>query len=332
MSRLLLFFISTLLYFTSTSLALFPTEVPLSRGFVKSVFSSKEHHADIKLSREEKASHIAKFCQKLQIKFKEFTWKESPCGGLPWRADLKSPKGNPLVYLVFGKGRQTTLIFGGVHPDEVTPVHLSFRFARHLYHNPEIYEGKGLKVVVAPLVNPDGFIKKRVTRVNSRGIDVNRNFFTLDWYEKSLGSWRRRGNRARYFPGFFPNTEVETIFQVEMIDTYKPSKILSIHAPLGFYDYDGPGDQVFLKGPRYKNVHKAKILLYKVAEKSRNYKVVDYSFYPGSLGNFAGNERGIPTLTLELETTNPRNVNNYWDKFLPGFIQSVEFNYTQKSF
>ena len=29
---------------------------------------------------------------------------------------------------------------------------------------------------------------------------------------------------------------------IKMIDQLKPDKILSIHAPLGFLDYDGPGD------------------------------------------------------------------------------------------
>ena len=53
--------------------------------------------------------------------------------------------------------------------------------------------------------------------------------------------------------------------------------------------------------------------------------MVDYSFYPGSLGNFAGNERDIPTITLELETTDPKKIDEYWKKFLPGLMQSVKY-------
>jgi hypothetical protein len=64
---------------------------------------------------------------------------------------------------------------------------------------------------------------------------------------------------------------------------------------------------------------------------SKNYKVVDYSFYPGSLGNYAGNERGIPTITLELETINPNKTQEYWDRFSPGLIQAVKFPFINQS-
>ncbi len=45
-------------------------------------------------------------------------------------------------------------------------------------------------------------------------------------------------------------------------------------------------------------------------------------FFPGSLGNYAGQERGIPTFTLELPTANPNKAFEYWEKFKSG-IQTV---------
>ena len=37
-----------------------------------------------------------------------------------------------------------------------------------------------------------------------------------------------------------------------------------------------------------------------MSKKASGYKITDYPFFTGSLGNYAGNERQIPTYTLEL--------------------------------
>ena len=300
-----------------------PTELPLERGFAKIPFVSPYNIEKYVIPENEEQSSINQLCQNVDKMFRRFRWKKSPCGSVKWHADIKTKEGHPIIYASYGEGRDTTLFLGGVHPDELTPINLSFRFAQHLHDNPELYRKHGIKVVVAPLVNPDGFLQKYPSRSN-RVVDVNRNFFTIDWYDKALNAWKkRRGGLTRYFPGYFPNTEIETFFQIKLIDKYKPDKIFSVHAPLGFLDYDGPGDQKSNHlSPKEKT---AKQFVYAVAKKTRNYRVVDYSFYPGSLGNYAGNERNLPTITLELKTTNPNKVDEYWMKFLPGFLQSMHY-------
>ena len=79
-----------------------------------------------------------------------------------------------------------------------------------------------------------------------------------------------------------------------------------------------------------KQRKKQRVLQRPWQKKSKNYRLVDYSFYPGSLGNFAGSERHIPTITLELETTNPKLVDKYWKQFLPALIHSIEYPYKNK--
>ncbi|MBI2602542.1 MAG: hypothetical protein HYW48_05750 [Deltaproteobacteria bacterium] len=312
----------------SPSLAFILSPIPLERGFAKIPFVSADKLASFEIPPENQQRMIETLCSQLHERFRTYSWQQPPCEGVSWNAHFQTGQQHPLLYASFGEGKETTLILSGVHPDEITPIHLAFRFARHLKRTPEIFEGNGIRIVVAPLVNPDGFLLEHPTRTNAHGIDVNRNFLTRDWYEKALGSWVGKNDaRGRYFPGYFPNTEIETFFQVWLIQNFQPSKILSIHAPLGFYDYDGPGDEH--TEPLTPGAEKGKQLVRKVAEKSRNYRIVDYSFYPGSLGNFAGNERKVPTLTLELETTNPSRVEDYWQKFLPGFIHSVQFPYLQ---
>ena len=61
----------------------------------------------------------------------------------------------------------------------------------------------------------------------------------------------------------------------------------------------------------------------------KHYKLVNFSIYPGSLGNYYGNERNIPTLTIELKTENPKDVNKHWKSFLPVLLKAgtYQFNY-----
>jgi protein MpaA len=270
---------------------------------------------------------IKSYCDRLKSEFAKFEWDKDPCGEIEWQADLKSQSGHPLIYAAFGTGKETTLLLGGVHPDELTPIPIAFRMARYLRDNSHIWkDASRRRIIVAPLVNPDGFMRNIPSRTNANGVDVNRNFLTLDWYATAKELWRARQRNPKHFPGYFPNTEVETIFQIHLIDRFAPDKIMSIHAPLGFLDYDGPGDNKPVL--QSKTEREAKQLVQSISEKSRNYRVVDYRFYPGSLGNYAGNERQIPTVTLELETTNPKKVEEYWKQFLPGILQSIDYPFT----
>ncbi|MES2744567.1 MAG: M14 family zinc carboxypeptidase [Bdellovibrionota bacterium] len=296
----------------------------LGRAFITSSSISQETLESFRLSEKAEPEAVKDLCKRLGDRFKDFAWESDPCGKLPWRATLSTVRKNPLLFMVFGTGTDSTLILSAVHPDELTPIPMGFRLAKHLHEHPELIS-RDQQVVIAPLVNPDGFlIPKNPTRTNARGVDTNRNFFTLDWYEKSLSWWKTlKMKKLSHFPGHFPNSEVETVFQVRLIDEFQPDKILSIHAPLGFIDYDGPGDQ---KPQAMTEAEKqAKYLAAAISKKSNNYRVVDYSFYPGSLGNFAGNERHIPTITLELATTDARKVNSYWDQFLPGLLQAISY-------
>jgi protein MpaA len=315
---------------TSTCFAIKLTPLPLLRGYLKIKAVSEFDLSTYSIPKEQQKKAIEDFCNKLRKEFKRYSWEQAPCNEVEWQSDLKTELGHPLLYTSFGTGSNTTLILGGVHPDELTPIPLAFRLARHLKNNPLIYKDKEIHVIIAPLVNPDGFLKQYPTRTNASEVDLNRNFLTLDWYTEALQKWSlQKKPSRRFFPGYFPNSEIETLFQNRLLDRYQVGKILSIHAPLGFYDYDGPGDN--LTKPLHPFEEKAKFLVRKVSEKSKNYRIVDYSVYPGSLGNFAGKQRRVPTLTLELETTNPKLVDVYWEKFLPGFLQSIQFDYTLKT-
>ena len=297
----------------------------LDSGFTKIQMATPEKLKSRVIPVNKRSEMIGHTCSVVGQIFKQkYKWEEKPCGNVDWQATLKSNNDHPLLYAEFGAGNQVTLILGGVHPDELTPIPITFRLARHLKAHPEIYTGKGIKIIIAPLVNPDGFLRNVAARTNANGVDLNRNFFTQDWYELSKKRWQQNRQRnLRLFPGYFPNSEVETLFQISLIDRYQPLKIISLHAPLRFLDYDGPGDRELYKLSETERT--AKQLVHEISSKSKNYRVVDYSFYPGSLGNYAGYERKIPTITLELGTTDPSKLGAHWEQFLPGLLQSIRY-------
>ncbi|MEY2988117.1 MAG: hypothetical protein RJB13_1638, partial [Pseudomonadota bacterium] len=260
-------------------------------------------------------------------------WRKSPCSSIPWTFDRVTEQGYPLIYwdysgLNWGRGDappdESTLVLGGVHSDELTPINLAFRFAEALYRDPGLFAQH--RVVVAPLVNPDGFFMFPARRTNANGVDLNRNFATRDWWANATAWWKkRRRSDPRHFPGAAPETEQGTRFQVDLMSRFQPDKVVSIHAPLGFLDYDGPGDNKRKNLSEFEK--KARDLAYIVSRNSNNYRVLDFAFYPGSLGNYAGNERHVPTVTLELSSTNPRFADKYWREFFPGLRAAVKYEF-----
>lgn len=284
-------------------------------------------HSDLKTSDESLkitflkrpllTPNLSKYFDQVHRKFDQYNWPRLPIEKLPWRYVRRSHFGFPIAWLHFGpevlertqeerKELKTTLVLCTVHPDEITPTKFCFDLIFSL-------EGMSLPknhvIVIAPIVTPDGFFIPKPTRTNARGVDVNRNFPTKDWNADALRLWRTkyRSSKRRY-PGKKPLSEQETIFQVNLIKLYKPDKILSVHAPLTLIDYDGPT----LEHERGQSGNQ---LLKKMSELAGNYKVKDYPFFPGSLGNWAGHELNIPTFTIELPNSDWNKTDRYFDLF-----------------
>lgn len=261
---------------------------------------------------------LKNFCPKLQKKFNDYKWGDSQCEKLNWNHVRSSNLGTPLVWLTFGDenntlNQNTTLILCGVHGDEITPVKFCWDLIKELQSNHSFADKM---VVVAPLVAPDSFIINRPTRTNGRGVDVNRNFPTMDWQADAHKRWKQVKDK-RKFPGHKAASEQETIFQMNLIKRYKPNKVISVHAPLTLLDYDGPALTSDDGRP-------AKALLEQMSEKSAGYKVSNYPIFPGSLGNWAGKENHIPTYTLELPNTNPQETDKFWAMFKDALTTAME--------
>lgn len=166
---------------------------------------------------------------------------------------------------------KTILIIGVFHGDEPQG-----KFLIENYLEKSNIEQKN-KLLFIPCLNPDGMALN--TRQNANKVDLNRNFPTKNW---------ALGEIDEYFGGDSPASEIETNFVIEIIEQYSPDVILTLHAPYMVVNFDGPAE--------------------KIAEdisKIINYPTNNDIGYPtpGSFGNFAGVEKNIPTVTLELDET-----------------------------
>jgi len=262
---------------------------------------------------------VASWCAEVSRAVQSLGWKVDPCAGVHWQVGGKSVQGRALVFADLGdvRAKNTTLIFSTIHGDEVTPLYVGLQIAHWIKeHQGQLHD---TRVILAPLVNPDGFFHIPRTRMNARGVDVNRNFPTRDWKTMAHKAWKKKHHSdPRRFPGNVAASEPETQFQQELIRRFRPQKIMGIHSPLNFLDYDGPSALSLAKFPSEYVQQCLKL--------RTRLKAITTGYFPGSLGNYAGQERGIPTLTLELPSADARKAVKYWQTFSQGIKTMIEFS------
>lgn len=181
-------------------------------------------------------------------------------------ADLADKKAVPM----------RVLLLGGIHGDELTSSSIVFQWMRWL-QGPQ---ARQMHWKVVPVMNPDGMLASKPQRVNANGVDLNRNFPTPGWERDAKHYWTRTtGSDPRRFPGHEPLSEPETRWLNEEMERFQPDVIISVHAPFGVLDLDGPA-----KAPRrFGRLHYSRV-----------------GVYPGSLGNYGGIHKNVPVITIEL--------------------------------
>lgn len=177
---------------------------------------------------------------------------------------------NKKIRLYGGKKNNHTLVIGVFHGDEPQGKFLIEKYISENLDSPLLF---------VPCLNPDGMAENK--RTNANGIDLNRNFPTENWEYTA---------RDEFFGGERPASEIETKFVMEVIEEYKPTLILTLHAPFKVVNYDGDAKEISKKI--------SKIIKYPVEEN------IGYPT-PGSFGTYAGVEKKIPAITLELDETCP---------------------------
>ena len=168
------------------------------------------------------------------------------------------------------------LLLGGIHGDELTASAVVFKWLQWA----QIPLAQEFMWEVVPVTNPDGLLAQKPTRVNAHGVDLNRNFPTPGWQQEAPRYWARvTASDPRRFPGTGPLSEPETRWVNDEIDRFRPDVIVSVHAPFGVLDFDGPAP---------------------VPERFGRLLFNQVGVYPGSLGNYSGRNRHIPVITIEL--------------------------------
>ena len=139
-----------------------------------------------------------------------------------------------------------------------------------------------------PCLNPDGM--QLGQRTNANGVDLNRNFPTKNWGENLGDNATCDDEKSAYYGGISAGSEIETKFLINIIQEFNPKTILTLHAPYKVVNYDGPAKEL---------AEKISTIINYPVEASIGYPT------PGSFGTYAGVERQISTITLELDEICP---------------------------
>ncbi len=189
----------------------------------------------------------------------------------------RSVQGQPLYTqdLPKANAKMRVLVVGGIHGDELSSASLAMHWLQLAKEIPADAHWRFI-----PLLNPDGLLMSPARRTNANGVDLNRNFPTPNWEREAKIYWEQKVKRdPRRWPGPTPLSEPESKFLHDEMERFKPHLIVSIHAPYGVLDFDGPTTPPAKLGRLYLD---------------------QVGIFPGSLGNYGGVHKGMPVVTIEL--------------------------------
>jgi len=182
--------------------------------------------------------------------------------------------GLPIWSFCFGSNTgKTALVLGGVHGNEPEGCVLAHRLCEELSKGSSF----SFQTCVIPEFNPEGVFAG--SRVNSSGVDLNRNLPTKDWKPEAFD--------PKYPPGPSANSEPENQALVKWLDIHRPIFVFSLHS---FHRY-------------MLNVNGECLPVAEAIGEVNGYPIEESIGYPtpGCLGTYAGLERNFPTITYEIE-------------------------------
>lgn len=186
------------------------------------------------------------------------------------------------------QSKRPILLFGGVHGDEPEGVRLAQETLNALTTWSASLEL--VPWIVIPCLNVDGF--RAQTRVNGRGVDLNRNYPSKDWTPVA--------DKPRYWPGPSAMSEPEVSGVVELIDLVDPRLIVHCHSwePC----IVATGERAQIDGARLAT--------------SSGYRLTPEIGYPtpGSLSRYGWHDRKIPVICIE-EQENLKDLSTIWPRF-----------------
>lgn len=146
-----------------------------------------------------------------------------------------SEKGRPIVAYQIGDGDNCFFLFGGIHGNEKATTDLLNRFLDEVLADPGLVS-PSKKLLIAPLVNPDGYYD-RVDNLNANGVNLNRNFETMDW-EPYQDSGTYAGNT--------PFSEAESRVIKKLVEDCQPVAMLAFHSQGALISPESNGESIQL--------------------------------------------------------------------------------------
>jgi protein MpaA len=191
-----------------------------------------------------------------------------------------SHQNRPIEYQQWGFGPTRVLVLATMHGDEPAGTPLVEHMLEHLAHE-EFRLASRLTLTIVPVVNPDGLAAG--TRGNAADIDLNRDYPAAN---------SRRVMRLE-------DVQPETRAMIDLVERFRPQRIVSIHQPIACIDWDGPARELAVSMAACCELPMRRL-----------------GARPGSLGSWAGVEKGIPVVTLELPAGAEReSAGSLWERY-----------------
>lgn len=215
------------------------------------------------------------------------------CSGADdWQVIASSWQGRPIRLCEMGNGPRKVLFIGGIHGDEPEGAYSTAQL-------PTAFTDAGLGDAVSLTIiddaNPDG--RAAHTRGNARGVDVNRNFPASNFDANNPEN------------GGTPLSQPESKAVVETINAVLPGLVIVFHSwrDANFLNFDGPAREL---AERFSATSGLPI------RESQSFAAT-----PGSLGSYAGRDRGMPVLTIEVRKgSDPEEV---WEQLRKAIVQAI---------
>jgi protein MpaA len=192
------------------------------------------------------------------------------------------------------RGKRPIILMGGIHGDEPEGVRLAQDTLDWLKGWLKTQPRSSVSPWVAiPCLNVDGFARR--TRVNGRGVDLNRNYPSQDWSSAF--------EKERYFPGPAAGSEPEIQGVVELMRDLRPR--LMIHCHSWEPCIVGTGASAQKDSQRLA--------------KSSGYEAREEIGYPtpGSLSRYGWHDHKIPVICIE-EQEGLTDLSTIWPRFSAG--------------
>lgn len=196
-----------------------------------------------------------------------------------------SSQGRAINAYHFGDSGPSVLYTGAIHGNEVSTKYLMDRWIQDLDANPgKIPAGK--RVIVVPLINPDGFARN--SRLNANGIDLNRNFSVSDW-KKDIEDVN--GNPFPGGGGETPMSEPETRAIAGFVAQQRPELVISYHSVGGMAISNQRG-QASARASQYANLSGYRLSAGDSGE--FGYQIT------GTADDYYAEQLGVPSILIEL--------------------------------